>query len=70
VHTWDLSVATGRGYTPDPSDVDAAAVWITAFDPPRDGSLFGPTVAVDEDADAFDRLLGLTGRDPRWRPPS
>jgi hypothetical protein len=23
-------------------------------------------VAVHEDATAFDRLLGLSGRDPRW----
>jgi hypothetical protein len=40
-----------------------------AFDGPRDGSLFGPVVPVAGSAAPLDRLLGLTGRDPRWRPP-
>ena len=30
--------------------------------------LYGPRVPVPADAPAMDRLLGLTGRDPRWRP--
>ena len=29
---------------------------------------FGPAVEIAPDAAALDRLLGLTGRDPRWRP--
>jgi uncharacterized protein (TIGR03086 family) len=70
VHAWDLAVATDRPYEADPGDVQAAAEWIIAFDPPRDGSLFGPVVPVDDDAPGLDRLLGLAGRDPRWRPPA
>jgi hypothetical protein len=33
-----------------------------------DGSpgLFGPLVPVPDDAPLFDRLIGLTGRDPSW----
>jgi hypothetical protein len=31
--------------------------------------LFGPVVPVPDDAPAFDRLLGRTGRDPGWTPP-
>jgi hypothetical protein len=30
--------------------------------------LFGPVVPVPADAPLFDRLLGQTGRDPRWTP--
>lgn len=29
---------------------------------------FGPVVPVPDDAPAFDRVLGLTGRSPSWRP--
>ena len=35
----------------------------------RDGLVDRP-VAVPDDADPVDRLVGLTGRDPGWRPTS
>jgi hypothetical protein len=31
--------------------------------------LFGPPVPIPCDALLLDRILGLTGRDPRWEPP-
>jgi hypothetical protein len=31
--------------------------------------LFGPLVEVPADAPLFDRILGVTGRDPGWEPP-
>jgi uncharacterized protein (TIGR03086 family) len=65
VHGWDLSVATGQGYDPPAPEVEAATAFVSAFDAPRDGQLFGPVVDVAPDASAFERLLGLTGRDPR-----
>jgi uncharacterized protein (TIGR03086 family) len=68
VHGWDLSVSLGRGYEPPLAEVEAALSFVEAFDAPRDGNLFGPVVAVPDDATPFERLLGLTGRDQRWQP--
>ena len=66
VHGWDLARATGQEYRPDPAAVEACLGWVSAFDGPTDGSLFGPPVDVPADAPALDRLLGGTGRDPAW----
>jgi uncharacterized protein (TIGR03086 family) len=70
IHGWDLAVATGQPYRPDPAAVLACAEMVgdrsdPSADPP---GLFGPVVAVPDDAPAFDRLLGKTGRDPGWTP--
>jgi uncharacterized protein (TIGR03086 family) len=75
VHAWDLAVATGQAYDADPAAVEAAASFASSFEPPEDGpaddgGLFGPPVEVPWDAPALDRLLGATGRDPRWSPPT
>lgn len=68
IHGWDLSVATGQEYDAPANEVDATIAFVSAFDAPRDGRLFGPAVAVAPNAPTFGRLLGLTGRDPGWRP--
>jgi uncharacterized protein (TIGR03086 family) len=68
VHGWDLSRATGQDYDPGESAVLAALGFAQTFDGPTDGGLFGPPVAVPDDAPALDRLAGATGRDPAWRP--
>ena len=69
IHGWDLAIATRQPYDPPGDEVDAALTFVSAFDAPRDGRLFGPVVEVPPDAPSFERLLGLTGRDPRWRAP-
>jgi len=66
VHGWDTAVSIGVSYAPSVEEIEAAMSFVTAFDAPRDGNLFGPVVAVPDDAPALDRLLGLTGRDPKW----
>ena len=66
VHGWDIAVATGQSYDPPRPEIEAAAAFVTSFDAPRDGNLFGPIVPVADDASPLDQLLGLTGRDPRW----
>jgi uncharacterized protein (TIGR03086 family) len=68
VHGWDLAVSTKQPYEPTDDDVNAAMAFVSSFHAPRDGSLFGPIVPVAADAPALDRLLGLTGRDPHWKP--
>lgn len=69
VHGWDVAVASGQRYAPSARDIDAATGFVTSFEARRDGGLFGPIVPVADDAPPLDRLLGLTGRDPSWRPP-
>jgi uncharacterized protein (TIGR03086 family) len=78
VHAWDLARATGQPYDPDPAAVEAVTRFVASFEPPEGGAadgdsgdgLFGPPVTVAEDAHPLDRLVGLTGRDPGWRPTS
>lgn len=67
VHGWDTAVSIGASYAPSVEEVEAAMSFVTAFDAPRDGNLFGPVVPVPDDGPALDRLLGLTGRDPKWQ---
>lgn len=70
VHGWDLAVATGQQYRPDPAAVEACLEMVgDRSDPSQDPEgLFGPVVPVPDDAPRFDRLLGQTGRDPGWTP--
>jgi uncharacterized protein (TIGR03086 family) len=70
VHGWDIAVAIGQPYSPALEEVEAAMSFVAGFDAPSDGNLFGPVVEVPDDAPALDRLLGLTGRDPKWRSPA
>ncbi len=72
VHGWDLAVATGQSYRPDDASAAAClrfALDFAAGDPEARNGIYGPEVPVAEEAPAFDRLLGQTGRDPGWSPP-
>jgi uncharacterized protein (TIGR03086 family) len=65
VHGWDVARTVGAGYeVPD----DLGRVVLTAVEGMaqmgRDGGWYGPEVPVPADAPAFDRALGLSGRDP------
>ena len=71
MHGWDLARATGQPWSPP----QAAAEESLAFAPNMltpdyqgDGKAFANPVPVPADAPAFDRLLGLSGRDPAWSP--
>jgi uncharacterized protein (TIGR03086 family) len=71
MHTWDLARATGQDDRLDPEFCEQA---FAGMEPMADvlaaSDQYGPRVPVPDDADAQDRLIGLIGRDPGWRPPA
>lgn len=69
VHGWDIARSLGQDPALD-DDLAAAALagaqqWVD--DSARTPQLFGPEVAVDNDAPVLARLVGFLGRDPAWR---
>ncbi|MET9968205.1 TIGR03086 family metal-binding protein [Streptomyces sp. NPDC006356] len=69
IHGWDLARATGQEYVPDPAALQASHDFLLAsVDDPSRGQIFGPVVPVPADAPLLDRAIGLSGRDPGWRP--
>ncbi|MFF2505596.1 TIGR03086 family metal-binding protein [Streptomyces sp. NPDC058067] len=70
IHSWDLARATGQEYEPDEAALQAAhAFLLQAAEGPRP-EIFGPVVPVAESAPLLDRAVGLSGRDPDWKPAS
>ncbi|QIJ61983.1 TIGR03086 family metal-binding protein [Streptomyces sp. JB150] len=69
IHGWDLARATGQDYAPDPAALQACHAFLTeSVDDPGRDDIFGPVVDVPESAPLLDRAVGLSGRDPAWRP--
>lgn len=68
LHGWDLAVATGQRYTPDPSTLPVVRQFVESFGDDDRSGLFGPPVAVPASASDWDRVLGRAGRDPQWTP--
>ncbi|MET7363336.1 TIGR03086 family metal-binding protein [Streptomyces sp. NPDC005562] len=75
VHGWDLARATGQEYAPDEASLEGARALLApaaqpdpSGDGPAEGGLFGTPVKVPDDAPPLDRVIGLSGRDPAWRP--
>jgi uncharacterized protein (TIGR03086 family) len=72
LHGWDLAKATGQQFDATPESTRASLEFTTEAASPewaagRDG-LFGEIVPVGPDAGPLERTLGLSGRDPNWRP--
>ncbi len=71
LHGWDLAQAIGHPYAVEADAVEACHGFFSMFSGPGTeelrGDAFGPVIAVDAQAPALDRLLGLSGRDPAWR---
>jgi uncharacterized protein (TIGR03086 family) len=69
VHGWDLAKATGQPAGYDGPGLDAFHEAVLGFRASGADGIFGPIHAVADDAPLFERILGLTGRDPHWTPP-
>jgi uncharacterized protein (TIGR03086 family) len=73
VHGWDIAVASGQPFTCEPDLLEATYQFVRASvaeNPRGTPGLFGPPVPVADGAPLLDRLIGLTGREPSWRPPA
>jgi uncharacterized protein (TIGR03086 family) len=69
VHAWDLARATGADFAPERSVLDELGPGLGAMAPQaREMKMFGEPFPVGDGANAFERLLAVTGRDPGWRP--
>ncbi|WP_227998000.1 TIGR03086 family metal-binding protein [Nocardia australiensis] len=67
VHGWDLAVATARPVvTPDPTLLACLehVAWFVPNAPLPE--LWGTAYDVAADAELIDRIVAITGRDPRW----
>jgi uncharacterized protein (TIGR03086 family) len=65
VHGWDLAAATGQEIDLPEETVRACFEHVSGFlkEPPVP-ELWGPAVAVPDDAPLLDRVVGVTGRSP------
>lgn len=68
LHGWDVASALGRPYPADPASLDAVLPFVTQSASEGGAGIFGPPVAVPDDAPLLDRVVGLAGRDPAWSP--
>ena len=69
VHGWDLAKGIGEPADLEPETASYLLPTMEAQEELiRSSGVFGDPVAVDDDADDADRLLGLLGRDPDWSP--
>jgi uncharacterized protein (TIGR03086 family) len=69
LHGWDLAAATGQETRfPDELIEITYERTIPTAEMAREYEAFGEEVKVPESAPVLDRLLGLTGRDPHWKP--
>lgn len=69
IHGWDLAKATGQPAGYDGPGLEEVLGFVEQFGSSGTDGLFGPPVAVPDDAPVLDRILGLAGRDPGWTPP-
>jgi uncharacterized protein (TIGR03086 family) len=69
VHGWDLATATGQRLEVDDEIVLAVHQATGAMaDQGRSYGVFGDEVPVAAGASPLDKVLGVSGRDPAWRP--
>ncbi|WP_117209929.1 TIGR03086 family metal-binding protein [Allorhizocola rhizosphaerae] len=68
IHVWDLARATDREYEAAPEITARLSALAEQMGPTaRQWKILADVVPVPPTASPFERLLGLTGRDPWWR---
>jgi uncharacterized protein (TIGR03086 family) len=68
-HGWDLAQATGHPYEVEEETAALLRAFIEQMGPTaRQQGVYGEPVAVPDDASELERMLGLSGRDPAWKP--
>ncbi len=70
VHGWDLAVATGQPFAVADGLLPVVEAFVASFGDERPPGLFGPAVPPPAGATPLERVVALTGRDPRWTPSS
>jgi uncharacterized protein (TIGR03086 family) len=71
VHGWDLAVATSQPFELPEGTLRACLDHVSEFVPRAPvPTLWGPTVAVPDEAPLLDRIIGITGRMPRRAGPA
>jgi len=68
IHGWDVARSIERPYEPDEMSLAVSEQFVTASAADPVPGLFAKPVPVAEDAPLLDRVVGLAGRDPHWRP--
>ena len=68
VHGWDLAKAIGHDIEFPPEVVEHVHEQAKSFGDLSGSGYFDKPVDVPDDAPKLDRLVGLTGRDPGWKP--
>ncbi len=70
LHGWDLAKATDQPAGYDGPGLEEVMAMVTEFSGRGFEGLYGPEVAVPDGSPLFDRILGKSGRNPAWQPPS
>lgn len=69
IHSWDLARATGQEYACLDDTAEMARVFVEQMgEQGRGMGIFAEPVHVPDGAPALDRAVGLSGRDPAWKP--
>lgn len=69
VHGWDLARSTEQEFRAEEADLRSSQAMLTPTeDGPGSSDIFGPPVPVPADAPLLDRVIGLSGRRPDWKP--
>jgi uncharacterized protein (TIGR03086 family) len=67
MHSWDLAQATGQEFAADPRILEALIEFLSHGPAEGTPGLFGPVVAVEDEAELLDQAVSRAGRDPFWQ---